>query len=116
MPKRLPLPDKVPRSSGIESVTPVVVRVEKVKRGAAAPGSRTGYHPVRGAAMVLHLSPPIPGQTVKRSDLRGRHFLKLEEWSPAEILHLVDLAARLKQAKRDKTEQARLIGRNIVLL
>ena len=74
--------------------------------------------------MVLHLSPPISGQTAGLGtaasdapiDVRGRHFLKLAEWSPAEILHLVDLAARLKQAKHSGSEQPRLVGRNIVLL
>jgi ornithine carbamoyltransferase len=74
--------------------------------------------------MVLHLSPPIGGSSAPRSttagttriDLRGRHFLKLADWSPAEILHLIDLAARLKAAKRAGREQPRLERRNLVLL
>ncbi|HVR28155.1 MAG TPA: ornithine carbamoyltransferase [Thermoanaerobaculia bacterium] len=49
-------------------------------------------------------------------DLRGRHFLKLEDFSPAEILFLVDLAARLKADKRDGRERRRLEGRNLVLV
>jgi ornithine carbamoyltransferase len=51
-----------------------------------------------------------------RVDLQGRHFLKLEDFSPAEILHLLELAARLKAAKRAGGEQPRLGGRNIVLV
>jgi ornithine carbamoyltransferase len=75
--------------------------------------------------MVLHLSAPIGGSTTAASralgdsprvDLRGRSFLALEDWSPAEILHLVDLGARLKAAKRDGSEQPYLVGRNVVLL
>jgi ornithine carbamoyltransferase len=74
--------------------------------------------------MVLHLSSPIGGSTATtgalgdtaRVDLRGRSLLKLEDWSPAEILYLVDLAARLKAAKRAGKEESRLAGRNIVLL
>jgi ornithine carbamoyltransferase len=74
--------------------------------------------------MVLHLSPPIggspeasrSGEAVMRVDLQGRHFLKLEDFSPAEILHLLELAARLKAAKRAGGEQPRLGGRNIVLV
>jgi ornithine carbamoyltransferase len=74
--------------------------------------------------MVLHLSAPIGDASASqravgggaRVDVRGRHFLKLEDWSPAEILHLVDLGARLKAAKRAGREQPRLGGRNIVLL
>jgi ornithine carbamoyltransferase len=74
--------------------------------------------------MVLHLSAPIGGSAAPpaslgdaaRADLRGRSFLQLRDWSPADILHLVDLAARLKAAKHAGSEEPRLAGRNIVLL
>ena len=33
-------------------------------------------------------------------DLRGRHLLKLADFSPEEITYLIDLAAELKAAKR----------------
>ena len=74
--------------------------------------------------MVLHLTPPHGGApeassaagAPMRIDLRGRHFLKLEDFSPAEILHLVELGARLKAAKRAGTEEPRLAGRNLVLV
>ena len=32
-------------------------------------------------------------------DLKGRHFLKLLDYTPEEILYLVDLAADLKEKK-----------------
>ena len=35
------------------------------------------------------------------TDLRGRHFLKLADYSPEEITYLIDLAAELKAAKRE---------------
>lgn len=74
--------------------------------------------------MVLHLQSAAGGSTASPRplgapasvDVRGRHFLKLEDWSPAEILHLIELGARLKAAKRAGSEQPRLAGRNLVLL
>jgi ornithine carbamoyltransferase len=74
--------------------------------------------------MVLHLTPPRgDASEAQRTfdadvhlDLRGRHFLKLEDFSPAEILGLLDLASRLKEAKRSGSEQRRLDGRNLVLV
>ena len=49
-------------------------------------------------------------------DLRNRHFLKLLDFSPAEISYLLQLAAELKQAKKSRTERPRLQGRNIALI
>ena len=49
-------------------------------------------------------------------DLRGRHFLTLSDYSPEEILYLLDLAAELKAAKRERREERRLTGRNIALI
>ena len=49
-------------------------------------------------------------------DLRGRHFLKLEDFAPDEIRSLLDLAAELKQAKADGTERPRLVGKNVALI
>jgi ornithine carbamoyltransferase len=49
-------------------------------------------------------------------DLRGRDFLKELDHTRAELVHLVDLAAELKQAKRDRTEQRRLVGRSVALI
>ena len=49
-------------------------------------------------------------------DLRGRNFLKLEDFTPEEIRHLLDLAAELKAAKAGGTEEPRLTGKNIALI
>ncbi len=49
-------------------------------------------------------------------DLRNRHFLKLLDFSPAEIGYLLRLATELKQAKKSRTERPRLQGRNIALI
>jgi ornithine carbamoyltransferase len=49
-------------------------------------------------------------------DLTGRHFLKEADLTPEEFRHLVDLAARLKAAKRSGAEEKRLRGRNLALV
>lgn len=49
-------------------------------------------------------------------NLRNRHFLKLLDYTPAEIKFLVDLAASLKQAKYAGIEQPMLKGKNIALI
>lgn len=49
-------------------------------------------------------------------NLRNRHFLKLLDFTPAEIKFLLDLAANLKKAKYAGTEQPRLKGKNIALI
>ena len=54
--------------------------------------------------------------TATTVDLHGRSFLKLLDFSPDEIRYLLDLAASLKQAKRDGTEEQRLRKREICLI
>jgi ornithine carbamoyltransferase len=49
-------------------------------------------------------------------NIRNRSFLKLLDFTPKEIHHLLDLAASLKAAKYAGTEQQMLKGKNIVLL
>jgi ornithine carbamoyltransferase len=49
-------------------------------------------------------------------DLRGRHFLKLADFDPEEITHLIDLAAELKSAKQQGREEHGLAGKNIALI
>ncbi len=49
-------------------------------------------------------------------NLRNRNFLKLLDFTPAEIKFFLDLAADLKKAKYAGTEQPMLKGKNIVLL
>src|SRR6186713_2837684 len=50
------------------------------------------------------------------TDLRGRHFLKLHDFSPEEITSLIDLAAELKAAKAEGREELKLEGKNIALI
>lgn len=50
------------------------------------------------------------------TDLRGRNFLKLLDYSAEEILYLVELARALKSAKKRGVEPKTLSGKNIVLL
>lgn len=49
-------------------------------------------------------------------NLRNRNFLKLLDFTPAEIKFLLNLSADLKKAKYAGTEQQTLKGKNIVLL
>ncbi|MFJ3905845.1 ornithine carbamoyltransferase [Streptomyces sp. NPDC090025] len=49
-------------------------------------------------------------------NLRHRSFVKELDFSPAELTHLIDLAADLKTAKRTGTERPLLTGRNIALI
>ena len=52
-------------------------------------------------------------------DLKGRHFLKLMDYSPEEILYLIDLAAELKAQKKQGIRQDQdpaLAGKNIALI
>jgi ornithine carbamoyltransferase len=49
-------------------------------------------------------------------NLRNRNFLKLLDFTPAEIKYLLKLSADLKAAKYAGTEQPTLKGKNIVLL
>ena len=49
-------------------------------------------------------------------DLRGRHLMRLADYSPEEITFLIDLSAELKAAKREGREEQRLVGREIALI
>jgi ornithine carbamoyltransferase len=49
-------------------------------------------------------------------NLQNRHFLKLLDFSPQEIMFLLELAGDLKKAKYAGTEQPRLQDKNIVLI
>jgi ornithine carbamoyltransferase len=50
------------------------------------------------------------------SNLRGRHFLTLVDFSAEEITYLLDLAAELKAAKREGREERKLVGKNVALI
>ena len=49
-------------------------------------------------------------------NLKGRNFLKLMDFEPEEILYLVDLAAELKEKKKQGIMHDSLIGKNIALI
>lgn len=49
-------------------------------------------------------------------NLKNRHFLKLEDFTPQEISFLLQLAAELKAAKYAGSEIPRLQGKNIALI
>lgn len=50
------------------------------------------------------------------TQLAGRSFLKEFDFTPEEWTSLLDLAAELKQQRRDGTERQRLVGRTIALV
>lgn len=49
-------------------------------------------------------------------NLKGRNFLKLMDYTPDEISYLIDLAAELKQEKKQGIVHNSLIGKNIALI
>ena len=49
-------------------------------------------------------------------DFKGRHFLKLLDYTPEEILYLVDLAAELKDKKKKGIPVDVLRGKNVALI
>ncbi len=51
-----------------------------------------------------------------KNNFPKRNFLKLLDFTPAEILYLLDLAAELKKAKISGNEEPRLKGKNIALI
>jgi ornithine carbamoyltransferase len=50
------------------------------------------------------------------TDLHGRHFLRLADFSADEVRYLLDLSAELKAAKKAGREERRLAGKNIALI
>ena len=46
-------------------------------------------------------------------DLKGRDFLTLKDYTPEEILYLIDLAAELKDKKKKGIVEQPLIGKNV---
>ena len=49
-------------------------------------------------------------------NLRNRHFLKIQDFTRAEVQYLLDLARDLKRAKVSGTEPKRLAGKNVALI
>lgn len=52
----------------------------------------------------------------REMDLKGRHFLTLKDFTPEEIMYLVDLAAELKERKANGITGNSLKGKNIALI
>lgn len=48
--------------------------------------------------------------------LKGRSFLTLKDYTPEEITYLIDLAAELKEKKKQGIMHDSLVGKNIVLI
>ena len=48
--------------------------------------------------------------------LRGKSFLKLLDFTTEELQYLLDLAKKLKEDKKNKTEKKKLTGKNIALI
>ncbi len=48
--------------------------------------------------------------------LKGRSFLTLKDYTPQEIIYLIDLAAELKEKKKQGIMHDSLVGKNIVLI
>ncbi len=49
-------------------------------------------------------------------NLKNRNFLKLLDFSPAEIEYLLELSLQLKKEKKEGNEKKHLIGKNIALI
>ena len=49
-------------------------------------------------------------------NLKGRNFLKLMDFTPEEILYLIDLSAELKKEKKQGIVHDSLVGKNIALI
>ena len=58
-----------------------------------------------------------PGQSGRKTmNLKGRNFLTLKDYTPEEILYLLDLADELKTEKKSGKTEPRFPGRNIALI
>ena len=49
-------------------------------------------------------------------DLKGRHFLTLKDYTPEEIVYLLDLAASYKEKKKKGILHDTLRGKNVALI
>ena len=49
-------------------------------------------------------------------NLKNRHFLKLLDFSPEEILYLLELSSELKTSRKENRERQYLKGKNIALI
>lgn len=59
---------------------------------------------------------PYMRKVDKNMDLKGRDFLTLKDFTPEEILFMIDLAAELKDKKHKGIVEQPLIGKNVALI
>ena len=52
----------------------------------------------------------------RKMNLKGRHFLTLKDYTPEEIIYLLDLAAQLKELKKNGTLHRNHEGKNVALI
>src|SRR3954468_25034688 len=76
-----------------------------------------------GSMSLSASSSPTAGRHEERGppmstvvDLRGKHLLKLADYSPEEITYLIELAAELKAAKKEGREEQKVVGKEIALI
>jgi ornithine carbamoyltransferase len=49
-------------------------------------------------------------------DLKGRHFLRVNDWAPGELVAVLDLADDLKARQRERSEHQHLPGRTLGMI
>ncbi|WP_418441233.1 hypothetical protein [Candidatus Allofournierella excrementavium] len=53
---------------------------------------------------------------MEKGAFKGKHFLALEDFTPEELRYLLDLALKLKAEKKQRVDQRRNIGQNMLML
>lgn len=48
--------------------------------------------------------------------MKGKHFLTLEDFAPDQIRYLLDLAHTLKRGKKERADQRKNVGQNLLML
>src|SRR5436309_15354785 len=71
---------------------------------------------IQKSADCARRNTPTTGENRMSFNLRNRHFLKLDDFTPQEISFLLQLAAELKAAKYARTEVQHLKGKQIALI
>ena len=71
---------------------------------------------IQGIAGLAKSVVEVGKENGRMMNLKGRNFLKLMDYTPEEILCLIDLAADLKKKKKEGILHDSLIGKNIALI
>lgn len=64
----------------------------------------------------IHTSMYAKGGQIMGVNLRGKHFLAIEDFEPSEIRYLLDLSHQLKIEKQSGISQKRFEGKNLLML